>query len=96
MWSRLRSISLVVALLALMSAPVNAADPPGKSDTLKWAEAHNSYVGTNNCKMCHKLQYDSWSKTKHANAWAALKPEEQAKPECAECREVEYIAVREL
>lgn len=85
MWSRLRSISLIVVLLTLMSATVNAADPPGKSDTLKWAEAHNSYVGTNNCKMCHKLQYDSWSKTKHANAWAALKPEEQAKPECAEC-----------
>ncbi len=58
---------------------------PGKSDTLKWAESHHSYVGENNCKMCHKLQYDSWSKTKHAQAWAALKPAEQAKPECAEC-----------
>lgn len=85
MYSALRSISLAVVLLALSVGSVQAGDTPGKSDTLKWAEAHNSYVGTNSCKMCHKLQFDSWSKTKHANAWAALKPEEQAKPECAEC-----------
>ncbi len=76
---------VVIALVAFMSSSAQAGDTPGKSDTLKWAESHFSYVGTNSCKMCHKLQYDSWSKTKHASAWAALKPAEQAKPECAEC-----------
>jgi len=95
-----RSISLTVVMLLLFAEPVvtggTSSEPDtlksavaggtsSKSDTLKWAEAHFSYVGENSCKMCHKLQYDSWSKTKHANAWAALKPEEQAKPECAEC-----------
>ncbi|HWO56771.1 MAG TPA: multiheme c-type cytochrome [bacterium] len=84
----MRSVLLVVALLLASATFAQAGDPPGKSDTLKWAETHNSYVGTNSCKMCHKFQYDSWAKTKHANAWAALKPEEQAKPECAECHMV--------
>ena len=84
----LRTITVATAAVLILGSSAHAGAAPGKSDTLKWAEAHNSYVGTNNCKMCHKLQYDSWSKTKHASAWAALKPEEQAKPECAECHMV--------
>lgn len=31
-----------------------------------WAE--HSYVGAEKCKMCHKLQYDSWLESKHAKA----------------------------
>ena len=44
------------------------------------------------CKMCHKAQYDSWLTTGHAKAWDLLKPEEQAKPECAGCHQTGAMA----
>lgn len=56
-----------------------------KTDTLKWAEKTFKYVGEKACKTCHKVEHESWLTLKHANAWAALKPEEQKKPECAGC-----------
>jgi len=31
-------------------------------------QAQHSYVGADKCKICHKLQYDSWLATKHAKA----------------------------
>ena len=58
---------------------------PGKSDTLMWAEKNFHYVGETKCKMCHKAEYTSWLETKHAKAWASLKPEEQKNEECAGC-----------
>ena len=33
-----------------------------------------TYKGFSACKMCHKAQYDSWSKTRMANALESLKP----------------------
>jgi len=45
-----------------------------------------TYVGTDKCaKLCHKVEYTSWQKTKHATAFNSLKPEEQAKEECWTC-----------
>jgi hypothetical protein len=32
------------------------------------ASAAPTYIGAEKCKMCHKLQYDSWAQTKHAKA----------------------------
>ncbi len=32
-------------------------------------------VGTAKCKMCHKVEFDSWSKTKHAAAEPAVECE---------------------
>lgn len=55
--------------------------------------ADHTFVGVDKCKLCHKLQFDSWSKTKHATAWAALKPEEQAKAECAGCHSTNGAAL---
>jgi formate-dependent nitrite reductase cytochrome c552 subunit len=81
-------VVLTVAVFAVLltgSAWAQDEKAPGKADTLKWAEGKFHYVGETKCKTCHKAQYESWGKSKHANAWAALKPEEQAKPECAEC-----------
>ncbi|HYK89370.1 MAG TPA: multiheme c-type cytochrome [Acidobacteriota bacterium] len=49
------------------------------------AYAAPTYIGADKCKLCHKIQYDSWSKTKHAKAFNSLKPEEKAKKECTEC-----------
>ena len=73
-------IAVVVALGMLVTAIVVAQAKP-------------TYVGSEKgCKMCHKAQFDSWSTTKHAKAWDALKPEEQAKPECAGCHQTGAMA----
>ena len=32
------------------------------------ASAEPTYIGAAKCKMCHKVQYDSWAQTKHAKA----------------------------
>ncbi len=32
------------------------------------ASAAPTYIGAAKCKMCHKIEYDSWSQTKHAKA----------------------------
>ena len=45
-----------------------------------------TYVGAEKCgKLCHKVEFTSWSATKHAKAFESLKPEEQAKKECVNC-----------
>jgi len=33
----------------------------------------HAYVGAKKCKMCHKVQYNSWVNTKHAKATEAAK-----------------------
>lgn len=43
------------------------------------------YVGAEKCKTCHMKQYNSWKETKMANAFAALKPEEQKDEKCVSC-----------
>jgi cytochrome c1 len=78
----------VIATAAILFVGVSSrAQAQGivKSDTAKWAEKTFKYVGEKACKTCHKVEHESWLTLKHANAWAALKPEEQAKPECASC-----------
>ena len=53
--------------------------------TAQEEEAGHEYVGANKCKICHKDTYEAWEKTAHANAWASLTEEEQAKEECITC-----------
>ena len=65
---------LLVAAVFVISSLVMAQEKP-----------KFTYVGDKACKMCHKAQHESWSATPHAKAFAALKPEEQAKPECTGC-----------
>jgi len=53
---------------------------------LQPAFAQHTYLGAEKCaKMCHKIQFTSWSNTKHAKAWDALKPADQANAECVGC-----------
>ena len=48
--------------------------------------ADNTYIGVAKCgKICHKVEYASWQKLAHANAFDTLKPEEQGKAECLKC-----------
>jgi hypothetical protein len=65
---------MLMALVALIAGSVMAQDKP-----------KFTYVGDAKCKMCHKDNHASWMETKHAKAFAALKPEEQKKPECVKC-----------
>jgi hypothetical protein len=39
--------------------------------------AEHAAVGVTKCKMCHKVEYDSWAKSKHATA--------EPKAECETC-----------
>jgi hypothetical protein len=50
---------LVVAAMVLVVAAVQAQD--------------HTYVGADKCKMCHKVQYNSWLETSHAKALDAAK-----------------------
>lgn len=56
----------------------------------------HKYIGDTKCKMCHSKQFKSWETTPHAKAWAALKPEEQKKDECAICHSTGYKKSEEL
>lgn len=79
-------VSATIALgIVLSFAGMAQAEGKIKSDTVKWAEKTFKYVGEKSCKTCHKVEFESWMTTKHANAWATLKAEDQAKPECASC-----------
>jgi len=71
---KLRSFHLI-CMLALIAVIASAAS----------AQTH-TYVGSEKCgKLCHKVQFTSWSATKHAKAFDSLKPEDRAKKECVDC-----------
>jgi hypothetical protein len=43
------------------------------------------YIGADKCRMCHKVEHQSWSEQAHARALEALKPEDRARAECLSC-----------
>lgn len=51
------------------------------------AGAAPTFVGAEKCKMCHKVQHDSWTTTKHAKATEDAKGAKDRKFEaaCLEC-----------
>ena len=62
-------IVLAIAAIALSVMTVSAGE----------------YITAAKCKMCHKVQFASWSEPPHAKAFDKLKPEEQSKAECLKC-----------
>jgi RecJ-like exonuclease len=54
----------------------------GSLGTLK-ANAEPTYVGATKCKMCHRIEYESWAKTKHAMATDDAKAAKDMKFEAA-------------
>jgi hypothetical protein len=61
---RLFALLAVTAVIAFVGSPLLAAD--------------HAAVGADKCaKMCHKVEYESWAKTKHATA--------TPKTECETC-----------
>lgn len=79
-------IMLVIALF--IGGSLIAADPEKPADkpaaTTKAAVKYE-YVGKDKCKLCHKVEHDSWLTTVHAKAWDSLKPEEQKNDSCSVC-----------
>jgi hypothetical protein len=47
------------------------------------ATAAPTYIGAEKCKMCHKIQYESWGQTKHAKATENAKASTDPKFEAA-------------
>ena len=43
------------------------------------------YIGAAKCKMCHKVEYESWSQLSHSKAFEKLEGDDQANPECLKC-----------
>ncbi|HVP06993.1 MAG TPA: cytochrome c family protein [Candidatus Acidoferrum sp.] len=81
----MRKLTIVaIILMAFVAVMVAAQDKPAEKPKEAAAAAH-AFVGADKCKMCHKAEFDAWSKTKHAKAFEALKPEEQKKAECVIC-----------
>jgi nitrate/TMAO reductase-like tetraheme cytochrome c subunit len=59
-------------LVALAAVAALALVAPARTSA-----AEHAAVGSAKCKMCHKIEYDSWAKTKHATA--------EPKAECETC-----------
>ncbi len=50
-----------------------------------------SYLGAEKCRECHKRNFVNWKKTKHSNAFKALKEEVQDyNPDCVICHTLGY------
>jgi hypothetical protein len=49
--------------------------------------ADHTYVGADKCKMCHKVEYNSWMETTHAKATEVAKASTDRKfgPDCLKC-----------
>ncbi len=61
--------------MAVSLAPLARADGP-------------TYVGAKKCKMCHKVEYNSWMNTHHAQATELAKKGAEGRtfgPECLKC-----------
>ena len=52
-----KSIALLILLAVAIVVPATLS-----------SAAERAAVGVAKCKMCHKVEFDSWSKTKHAAA----------------------------
>jgi cytochrome c553 len=78
-------LSSLLALALLVVGGVIVADETAKEEVKATPVAKHEYAGSATCKLCHKVQYDSWSQTPHAKAFSKLSAEEQKKPECVKC-----------
>lgn len=72
------AIVVAFALAAVWAAGLAGAEGTG-------AAAKPAYIGSVKCKMCHLAQHKTWAASKHAAAFAALKPEDTKKKECVSC-----------
>lgn len=67
---RRATIGLSVVILILLTAAV------------AWSA---DYIGAAKCKMCHKIEYESWTGLAHAKAFEQLSGDEASNAECLKC-----------
>lgn len=76
---------MATALFALITALVLALSSTGQAPADAQApEVAAAYAWARACKDCHKAEYDSWERSKHARALDRLSKDEQQK-ECIGC-----------
>lgn len=75
-------LTLGLALIILVTAAVVSA-----------GAAERTFIGAEKCKLCHKLQYESWAKTSHATAFGRLTDADKAKAECVGCHTTNAAAM---
>lgn len=82
-----RSYRQEVAATPLDIDDPNHTDPnaiPGVTTTA-------TYVGSESCKQCHEKDYEIWSKSGHAHAFATLqRTGSEADPHCVKCHSVGF------
>lgn len=62
-----------------------------KPEAPKAVAGQATYVGIEECEMCHKEAVESWKKTKHANAWQTLEhSNKQFNFDCIGCHVTGY------
>ena len=64
-----KAILVGLGILILSAAVVGAAD----------------YISAAKCKMCHKVQFESWSGLAHAKAFDRLEGDDKGNAECLKC-----------
>src|SRR5512145_3258941 len=83
------AIGLAIAFSLTVSAVRSDAQTEAKAPAAQEKPAAKpSYIGSAKCKMCHIAQHKAWAASKHAAAFAALKPDEAKKKECVGCHVV--------
>ncbi|MFN4182596.1 MAG: multiheme c-type cytochrome [bacterium] len=64
---------IIGGMMLWVRAMADTGTAPG-GETKKEEKPVPTYKGSSACKMCHKTQYESWSKSRMANALESLKP----------------------
>lgn len=81
-----KRLLIVIAMLAIAAFIGNLmAAEPAKTEATPAKATKAEFVGKDKCKLCHKVEHDSWLTTVHAKAWDKLKPEEQKVDSCVVC-----------
>jgi hypothetical protein len=82
-----------VTAVCLVSMLVNAArgEPPKLIATPERIPAPGwSYTGTKGCVACHRLESESWGKTKHVHAFTDRPTQYRSDPACLACHVTGY------
>ncbi len=78
----------VVQIMERYQQELKAADLLGKVRRKRLA-GHRRFMGVENCRECHGMQYRKWAATRHAHALETLRKKGRDRdPECVECQVV--------
>jgi hypothetical protein len=70
---------------ASATEPAAAAEAQAKPDSPPAPQMEQSYVGSNQCFICHRPHTNSWSETKHVHAFTNLPERYRTDSSCLKC-----------